>query len=304
MLGAGLGLVLWTGVPLVTYGQAPAAAGTALHTWPVQGNVTLIAGGAANVTVQIGKDGVLLVDTLSESSAPAVAAAVKTLSPLPIRYIVDTSMDPDHVGGNAALAAIGASPAPGGGATMIAHENVVNRMARPTPGRQPGLPNDEYFTETKDFYFNGEPVFVIHAAAAHTDGDSIVLFRRSDVIAAGDVFTPDRYPAIDLARGGSVQGLLAALNRLLFLAVPERLQEGGTRIIPGHGRLSNEADVVEYRDMVTIVRDRIQAMVGKGMTLEQIKAAKPALDYEPRYGAPDAFVEAVYGSLRGRRSGS
>jgi cyclase len=280
-------------------GQAPPV----LRTIPAQGGVSMLATAQGNIAVQAGKDGVLLVDTLSADLVPAVSAGIKALSPLPIRFIINTSADDEHVGGNALLAAMGtpgASPVPGGGATVIAPENVVNRMARPTPGRQPGLPNDEYFTETKDFYFNGEPIFVIHVANAHTDGDSLVLFRRSDVLSVGDVFTPDRYPAIDVGRGGSVQGLLAALNRVLFLAVPERLQEGGTRIIPGHGRLCNEADVVEYRDMVTIVRDRIQAMVKKNMTLAQVKAAKPTLDYDPRYGQSERFVEAVYNTLRGK----
>jgi cyclase len=300
---AGLVLACCAALSLVAQGQSAPP----LRTLPVQGNVSLLASGAGNITVQTGNDGVLLVDTLSEALAPVVAAQLKALSPLPIRYIIDTSVDPDHVGGNAALAAMGAtgaSPVPGGGATVIAHENVVNRMARPTPGRQPGLPNDEYFTETKDFYFNGEPVFVMHVANAHTDGDSLVLFRRSDVISAGDVFTPDRYPVIDVERGGGVQGLIAALNRVLLLAVPERLQEGGTRVIPGHGRIGNEADVVEYRDMVTIVRDRIQDLLAKGMTLEQVQAARPAQDYETRYGPSNAFVASIYNSLRGKRGAS
>src|SRR4030095_5946591 len=178
------------------------------------------------------------------------------------------------------------------------HENVVNRRARPPRSRQPGVPDREYFTPTKDFYFNGEPIFVIHAPNAHTDGDSMVLFRRSDVLSVGDVFTPDRFPMIDLQRGGSVQGLLDALNRILLLAVPERLQEGGTRGIPGDGRWCNEADVVEYRDMVTIVRDRIQDSIKKGMTLDQVKGSKPTLDYDGTYGNASSFIEAVYNSLR------
>ena len=279
-----------------------------LHVLPVQGNVHMLVGPGGNVTIQVGKDGALLVDTMFEPLAPKIAAEVRKLSTLPIRYIIDTSIDADHIGGNAALAAMGttgASPAAGGGASVIANEHVLNRLAPPvTTGQTPpllrGLPNDEYFTPTKDFYFNGEPVIIFHEPNAHTDGDSLVLFRRSDVISAGDIFTPDRYPVIDLARGGSIQGSIAALNHLLHLTVPERLQEGGTRVIPGHGRLCNEADVVEYRDMVTIVRDRIQDMVKKGLTVEQVKAARPTADYDRRYGQGDAFVEAVYTSLRGK----
>ena len=281
---------------------------TDVQVLPVQGNVYLLAGAGGNVTIQAGKDGVLLVDTMSEALAPRIAAEARKLSQFPIRYIIDTSVDADHVGGNAALGAMGATGAAqvtGGGATIIANEHVVNRMAPPvapneTPASIRGLPNDEYFTPTKDFYFNGEPVVIFHEPNAHTDGDSIVLFRRSDVISAGDIFTPDRYPVIDVGKGGSVKGYIAALNHLLHLTVPERLQDGGTRVIPGHGRICNEGDVVEYRDMVTIVRDRIADMVKRGLTLEQVKAARPTLDYDTRYGSGDRFVEAVYASLKGR----
>jgi glyoxylase-like metal-dependent hydrolase (beta-lactamase superfamily II) len=142
--------------------------------------------------------------------------------------------------------------------------------------------------------------------AAHTDGDSIVFFRRSDVISAGDIFTPETYPVIDLARGGSVQGVIDALNRIIELTVPAKYQEGGTYVIPGHGRLCEEADVVEYRDMVTIIRDRIQDLIRKGKTLEQVRAARPTLDYDTQYGGGATgsgaarFVEAVYRSLGGK----
>jgi len=285
------------------HAQAPAGPGGPVRLLPVQGNISMLVGAGGNVAVQAGRDGALLVDTMSEALAPAVAAQVKALTALPIRFIINTALDADHVGGNAALGAMGATgsrPVPGGGATIIAHENVVRRLARPTPGPQPGLPNDEYFTPEKDLFFNGEAVFVFHVPAAHTDGDSIVLFRRSDVIAAGDIFTPDRYPAIDVARGGTVQGVLAGLNRILALAVPERLQDGGTRIVPGHGRICNEADVVEYRDMVTIVRDRIADLIGKGSSLDQIRTARPTLDYDGTYGDPRAFIDAVYASLTKR----
>ena len=163
--------------------------------------------------------------------------------------------------------------------------------------------NDTYFRSPKDFLFNGESVLVYHMPAAHTDGDSIVMFRRSDVISVGDIFTPDRYPVIDLANGGSVQGLLDGLNTILEMAVSGKYQEGGTFVIPGHGRLCDEADVVEFRDMVTIIRDRVQDMLKKGMTLEQVKAAKPSRDYDTQYkGSPDVFVESIYKSLAARKA--
>ncbi|MBZ5579600.1 MAG: MBL fold metallo-hydrolase [Acidobacteriia bacterium] len=277
-----------------------------LHLIPVQGNVYMLIGAGGNMTVQVGNEGVLLVDTMYAPLAPRIAAEIKKLSPGMIQYIIDTHVHGDHVGGNEALAKLGApgaSPTDTGGATIIAHENVVNRMTKPatagqTPTATPGLPNDEYFTPTKDLYFNGEPIFIIHEPNAHTDGDSIVLFRRSDVISTGDIFTPERYPFIDRERGGSVQGLLDALNHIIHLTVPAHLQEGGTRVIPGHGRLCDEAEVVEFRNMITIVRDRVQDLIKKGMTLDQVKAAKPTLDYDTEFGSGDTFVEAVYQSLK------
>jgi glyoxylase-like metal-dependent hydrolase (beta-lactamase superfamily II) len=184
---------------------------------------------------------------------------------------------------------------------------VLNRLTAPVPGQprfpEEGLPLDEYATATKTFHFNDEAIFVYHEPAAHTDGDSIVLFRGSDVISTGDIFTPGGYPFLDLERGGSVQGEIAALNHVLELAVPAKTQERGTFIVPGHGRICDEADLVEYRDMVVIVRDRIRDMVTKGMTLEQVKMAKPTRDYDTEYLSEtsfvtaDRFVESVYRSL-------
>jgi len=174
--------------------------------------------------------------------------------------------------------------------------------------RSSAMPSTAQPTETfvgleKELYFNGEPVLMYHVPNAHTDGDSLVFFRKSDVVATGDIFRTDSYPVIDLQKGGSVQGVLEGLNRVLDLAVPAHHEEGGTFIVPGHGRICDEFDVLEYRDMVTIVRDRVQAMRAKGMSLEQVKAARPTLDYDSRYGAvtgawtTDMFVEAVYRSV-------
>jgi cyclase len=276
-----------------------------MHVQPVQGNVYMLVGAGGNVTIQVGKQGVLLVDTEYGPLAPKIMTEVRKLSNGPLRYIINTHVHGDHVGGNEELVKMtpvdNTQPL-----NIVAHENVLNRMTTPvtsnvTPPPQVGLPTTEYFLPEKDLFFNGEAVVLYHAPNAHTDGDSIVFFRRSDVISTGDLFTPERYPGIDLNRGGNVNGIISALNRIIQIAIPEDKQEGGTLIIPGHGRLTEEADVVEYRDMVTIVRDRIQDGIKKGRTLEQIKASKPTLDYDTRYGAGDAFIENVYKSLTAKK---
>lgn len=284
-------------------GQQQNLANVEIQVLPVQGNIYMLTGAGGNVTLQAGRDGALIVDTMFAPLAPKIMAEIRKLTNKPLRYVINTHMHPDHTGGNGALSALGQ---PGSnntrpGATVIAHENVVNRMNQSNPpAADADVPQDEYYLPTKDLYFNGEPVIIIHEAKAHTDGDSIVLFRRSDVLAVGDIFTPERYPFIDVDRGGTVNGLIAALNHILHLTVPERLQDGGTRVIPGHGRICNEADVVEYRDMVTIIRDRIADMIKRGMNLTQVKAAKPTLDYDTQYGNGDAFTETIYKTLGGK----
>jgi cyclase len=286
----------------------------ALEVLPVSGNVYLLAGGGANVTVQIGPSGSIMVDSKSAAMAEKMLTEIKKLNTStskPVRYVLNTSADADHVGGNEGLSKVLGSAAnwtiintPGASQTavqIVAHDNVLSRMnTRPTSG----WPTETFVGGEKEIFFNGEPVLMYHVPNAHTDGDSIVFFRRSDVIATGDIYRTDSYPVIDLQKGGSVQGVIEGLNLVLDLAVPEHHEEAGTFIVPGHGRISDEFDVLEYRDMVTIVRDRIAAMVMKGMTLEQVKAARPTLDYDSRYGATngpwttDMFVEAVFRSLK------
>jgi len=289
------------------YAQSGANGAEEIGVLKVQGNVYMLFSAAGNVAAQVGDDGILVVDTGTEALAPKFAAALKRLSNKPISWIVNTSGDLEHIGGNAALPRLtGLNERQR--ARIVAHENVLNRLSAAPAANRPGVPdalwpNDEYSTPVKDFSFNGEPVLVYHVPAARTDGDSLVHFRRSDVLATGDIFTPGRYPIIALDRGGSIQGLVDALNMVLRITVPLKYEEGGTYVIPGHGRLCDEADVVEYRNMVTIVRDRIRDMVVKNMTLEQVKAARPTRDYDTQYDAKDAsaFVEAVYKSFRGSK---
>jgi glyoxylase-like metal-dependent hydrolase (beta-lactamase superfamily II) len=300
--------------PSTRSADTPSVASGAVHLVPVQGNVYMLVGAGGNITVQVGEEGVLVVDTGLGKISDKVLAAIRQLSDKPIRVVINTHLHPDHTGGNEDFAKVGkgiGGNAPGNfvpvwqGARILAHENVLKRMTS-----QPGasatssasLPTETFFAEDKELFFNNEPIQIFYQPG-HTDGDVVVFFRRSDVVSAGDVFLTTTYPVIDFANGGNVQHVIESLNRVLDLAIPKDKAEAGTYVIPGHGRLSDEADVVEYRDMLTIVRDRVQDLIGKGLTLAQVQAAGPTKDYDGRYGAStglwttDMFVEAVYRSL-------
>jgi cyclase len=282
----------------------------AVHVMHVQGRVYMLVGAGSNITVQLGDDAIVLVDTGVPQMSEKVLAAIRTLSLRPIEFIVDTSVDNDHTGGNQSLAQAGhyntglAGEQPG--ASIVAHLRVLDRMTAPaakeTPVAQEAWPTDTYDNDRWDL-FNDEAIVIEHPHAAHTDGDSIVFFRRSDVLSVGDILTPDHYPVIDAQRGGSINGEIDALNRIIDISVPRAGEEGGTYVIPGHGRLCDRNVVSNYRDMVTIVRDRIEDLVKKGKTLDQVKAAKPTLDYDGIYGADsgpwttDMFIEAIYRDL-------
>jgi len=330
-----------------------------VHVLPVQGNVYMLVADGTNITASVGPEGIALVNTGAAHMSDKILAAVNQLAQMvvsqpttnrcvgatcpgiwgwsspyifsaitspaatrPIRYIVNTSAVPEHVGGNEKLAAAGTGLRGGGlggaiasveGAPVIAHENLLNRMSAPAgkqaPFPQSSWPTVSYFDEFYKFpaYFNGEGVVVYHTPAANTDGDSIVLYRHSEVISAGDLFSTVSYPAIDVARGGSVDGVIAGLNRILDLSFAEYRSQGGTWIIPSHGRLSDTADVASYRNMVVMIRDRVQDLIDKGMTLAQVKAARPSADFDGRYGVfsgaqtGDSFIEAVYRSLQEKK---
>lgn len=290
---------------------AAAAQAADLEVLHVQGNVYLLAGEGGNTTAQVGADGILLVDSKSAQLAEPMLEALRPYGEGPLRYVVNTHMHADHTGGNARLRQL----APGTNLepfSIVAHLNALNRMVtleRENPDAVPegGLPLASYDVASRDLHFNGEPIVIYHEPSAHTDGDSIVLFRGSNVVSTGDVFVPGGYPFIDLERGGSVRGLIDALNHVLELAVPAKTQEGGTYVIPGHGRICDEADVVEYRDMVVIVSERIAEMIGRGLSLRQVQRERPSRDYDSEFVSDDSFVtaeqfvEAIYRSLAGEQ---
>lgn len=307
------------------FAQPAAPAQQRIEIVPVKGNIYLLAGAGGNIVVSIGPDGVLLVDSGLAANADRVLAALNEFTqawnkrglpvlsvapPKPIRYILNTHFHADHTGGNEKIAKAGRTFTGGNvigdlgdateGAAIVAHENVLARLSGKEVHAPAGAwPTETYYREQMKLshFFNNEGVQLVHIPNAHTDGDSIVWFRGSDVIATGDIFTTTSYPFIDVDHGGSIQGELAGLNWLLDTVIPEFRTEGGTMIVPGHGRICDTADVAYYRDMVTITRDRVQDAIKKGKTLEQIKASKMTADWDPRYGNSDRFIEAIYKGL-------
>jgi glyoxylase-like metal-dependent hydrolase (beta-lactamase superfamily II) len=312
-----LALLLCSGVWTLNAQQ-----GADIQVLQLRPNFYMIAGAGGNIAVQIGEDGAVVVDSGSAASAGSVVAAIKRLTAAPIRYVINTNADPDHVGGNETVARAGQTlmltraiglPSDflgAGPASILAYEKVLARMSAPTGETSPfpvaAWPTETFETGKKSIYLNGEGIEILHQPAAHGDTDSIVFFRKSDVIVAGDIFDTTRFPVINVERGGSIQGELAALGRIVDMAIPSVpivSREAGTLVIPGHGHVGDQFDVVHYRDMVTIIRDHVLDLVKAGQTVEQVKAASPARGYLRRYGSDSGpwttshFIEAVYRGL-------
>lgn len=315
---------------LLVLAGAMIAAAQKIEIVPVRGHMYLLAGAGANITLSVGPDGVFMVDAGAPNMTDEIIEAINQLSvglakngqpvrsfapPKPIRYLADTTISPDHTGGNVKIAEAGKTFT-GGNVVADLNSGLANddaailstekAMLRLVDAKMPGngQPTETYLGAylKLSHFFNGEGVELIHMPNATTDGDSIVWFRGSDVIATGDIFDMTSFPYVDLAHGGTFQGVLDALNKLDDMAEAEFRTEGGTLFIPGHGRVGDLADLAYYRDMCTIIRDRVQWMMKKDMTLAQIKAAKPTEDWNDRFGknpnwTPDMFVEAIYKGL-------
>ncbi len=307
--------MLPSGQPQASRAPDPTPNDGNIHVFHVAGNVYILSGDGANIAVQVGPQGALVVDTGAGRLSDKVLAEIAKISTKPVQFIVNTSFHADHVGGNKKLQAAGADPSltgsffsnqfadAGQGATVIGHQNVQTRMEKQNPPMDTP-PSDTYIEDRRRKYHNEEPVEIFPMSSAITDGDSVVHFRKSDVIVTGDIFTTTQYPFIDTKNGGSLQGEIQALNFILDRTVYQHDEDGGTCIIPGHGRVTDEWEVAEYRDMLVIIRDRVQSMIKAGATLEQVQAARPTADYDPRFGATtgpwttNMFVEAVYTSLK------
>jgi glyoxylase-like metal-dependent hydrolase (beta-lactamase superfamily II) len=293
--------------------------------------VYMIAGAGSNIVVHVGWMGVVLVDTGSMGNADKVLAAINRIAPgKRIRFIIDTNGDPDHVANNEPLAQSGknlmlyvpADEAPNGGfggsdletnkgaAGVMAHENVLSRMQNTKEFNYPSFawPTEPFSgARTKGMYLNGDGVQVIWQPKAHTDGDALVRFLRTDVIATGDLIDMRHFPVIDTDHGGTINGEISALTRLIDTSigpVPLTWHEDRTLIVPGHGRLLDQGDVVEYRDMLTMVHDRVADLIKKGRNVEQVKAANPTDGYNSQYGKDpalrDAFVTAVFKTINSK----
>jgi cyclase len=276
-----------------------------IETVAVAPGVHMLAGAGGNIAVSAGKDGILIVDDQYAPLTGKIRAAIAAIQAGPIAFVVNTHWHGDHTGGNENLGRAGS--------VIVAHENVRRRMAseqlnpffgfeheagpqpRVTPASPEGALPVVTFTQDVTFHWNGDQIGVLHVERAHTDGDSVIRWKRADVFHMGDVFFAGGFPFIDVEAGGSVDGVIAAADRVIALA------SDTSRIIPGHGPLSTRADLVRYRDMLRTIRDRVAAGIAAGEALEQVVARRPTREWDAAFGS--GFVDGeqltrfVYASL-------
>ena len=255
----------------------------------------MLVGRGGNIGLSVGEDGTFLVDDQFAPLTDKIVAAVRTVTADPVRFIVNTHFHGDHSGGNENFGKRGS--------IIVAHHNVRKRMSVEqvrqilrqdrTPAAPPEALPKITFADEVTFHWNGDTIRVFHVENAHTDGDSIIQFTNADVFHTGDVFFNGRYPFIDIDSGGNVNGIIAAADRLLSMS------QSTTKFLPGHGEMATPEDLRRYRDMLSAVRDRVQALIDQGKSVDEVVAAKPTADFDARLGAENAegFVRSVYFSL-------
>jgi glyoxylase-like metal-dependent hydrolase (beta-lactamase superfamily II) len=258
--------------------------------------VYMLTGAGGNIGLSVGPSGSFVIDDQFAPLTDKILAAIKAITPQPVRFVINTHLHGDHTGGNENLGKAGA--------IVVAHENVRKRMSveqlnafgRKTPPSPEGALPVVTFTDAVTFHWNGDEIRVTHAAPAHTDGDSIVRFVKADVVHMGDLFFNGLYPFIDTGSGGRVDGFVAAADQVLA-ATGEK-----TRFIPGHGPLASRADLQSYRDMLETLRDRIAKLKAEGKSRDEVIAAKPTADHDAKWGTgfmkADTFAGFVYDSLK------
>jgi len=273
--------------------------GVEIKVVPVAGGISMLEGQGGNLGVSVGEDGVFLIDDQYAPLTDKILAAIKGLSDRPIRFVLNTHWHGDHTGGNENLGKAGT--------LIVAHDNVRVRMSteqfiKAFNSTVPKSPKDALpvvtFNDTVTFHLNGEEIHAFHVPPAHTDGDSVVHFRNADVVHTGDLFFNGLYPFIDVSSGGSVDGVIAAVEKILAMTGE------GTKLIPGHGPLGTRADLIAYRDMLQSIRASVAALVAAGKNLEEVKAAGPTAAFDEKWGqgflSPDNFLAIVYTSLGGK----